>query len=442
MSLGTILIIDDEEKIRTLLARLLQLEGYEVRTSPDARTGLSLLQRQSFDVILCDVRLPDVNGIELIPRIKTIRPESEIIMITAFGTIPDGVKAIKQGASDYITKGEGEEQILPTIARAMEWVKMRKDLNQTEGKLFTFDQIISRSPAMQDAVSLAHKVAPTDASVLLLGETGTGKEVFAQAIHSGSPRLGKRFVAVNCSALGRELLESELFGYRKGAFTGADNDKPGLFEEADKGTLFLDEIGEMPLDLQAKLLRVLETGQFIKPGDTKETTVDVRIIAATNRQLKQESDEGRFRTDLYYRLQTFIIELPPLRNRPEDLTGLVQYFTNYLGQKLKKPVEYITPAFFDYLLRFHFPGNVRELRNMLERAVILAPGSELTPDLLPSGPEATKPSSEQDLESIERDHIIRILKHTRGNKTQAAEILNIGLATLYRKIQKYNIPES
>ncbi len=439
MPQGTLLIIDDEERLRLLLARLLQLEDYIVLTAENAISGLSLLQKRQVDVVLCDVRLPDDNGLSLIPKIKSLQPDAEIIMITAFGTIPDGVKAIKHGAFDYITKGDQEEQIIPTVARAMKRVRSRKKSNQPTGQQFTFDQIIARSPAMQEAVSLAKRVAQTDATVLLLGETGTGKEVFAQAIHAGSRRSGKPFVAVNCGALGHELLESELFGYKKGAFTGADRDKRGLFDEADGGTLFLDEIGEIPLDLQAKLLRSLETKRFIKAGDIRETSVDVRIIAATNRDLKREAGSGAFRSDLYYRLQTFTIELPPLRERPDDIPELVRFFVADLGEKLGKPVETIASGFMDALKNFSYPGNIRELRNLIERSIILTTGPELTPDLLPTVNPASGSPSEQDLESVERDHIIRILKFTGGNKTRAAEILDIGLATLYRKIQKYGI---
>jgi transcriptional regulator with PAS, ATPase and Fis domain len=292
---------------------------------------------------------------------------------------------------------------------------------------------------MQEAVALAKRVARTDATVLLLGETGTGKEVFAQAIHTGSHRSDKPFVAVNCSALGHELLESELFGYRKGAFTGADRDKRGLFEEADGGTIFLDEIGEIPLDLQAKLLRALETKRFIKAGDTKESSVDVRIIAATNRNLKREAETGSFRSDLYYRLQTFTIQLPALRERPGDIPELVRFFVSDLGDKLGKSIDSVSPDFMAALMSFPYPGNIRELRNLIERSIILAVRPELTPDLLPTVTVTSESAREQDLESVERDHIIRILKFTGGNKTRAAEILNIGLATLYRKIQKYGI---
>ncbi len=439
MAQGTLLIIDDEERLRTLLARLLQLEDYTVLTASDAGSGLSLLQKHPVDVVLCDVRLPDANGLEVLPKIRVIQPDVEVIMITAFGTIPDGVKAIKYGAFDYITKGDQEEQIIPTVARAMDRVRTRKKLNRPVGRQFTFDQIITHSPAMQEAVALAKRVARTDATVLLLGETGTGKEVFAQAIHTGSHRSDKPFVAVNCSALGHELLESELFGYRKGAFTGADRDKRGLFEEADGGTIFLDEIGEIPLDLQAKLLRALETKRFIKAGDTKESSVDVRIIAATNRNLKMEAETGSFRSDLYYRLQTFTIQLPALRERPGDIPELVRFFVSDLGDKLGKSIESVNPDFMAALMSFPYPGNIRELRNLIERSIILAVGPELTPDLLPTVTVTSESAREQDLESVERDHIIRILKFTGGNKTRAAEILNIGLATLYRKIQKYGI---
>ena len=439
MAQGILLIIDDEERLRTLLARLLQLEDYTVLTAADAGSGLSLLQKHPVDVVLCDVRLPDANGLEVLPKIRVIQPDVEVIMITAFGTIPDGVKAIKYGAFDYITKGDQEEQIIPTVARAMDRVRTRKKLNRPAGRQFTFDQIITHSPAMQEAVALAKRVARTDATVLLLGETGTGKEVFAQAIHTGSHRSDKPFVAVNCSALGHELLESELFGYRKGAFTGADRDKRGLFEEADGGTIFLDEIGEIPLDLQAKLLRALETKRFIKAGDTKESSVDVRIIAATNRNLKREAETGSFRSDLYYRLQTFTIQLPALRERPGDIPELVRFFVSDLGDKLGKSIESVNPDFMAALMSFPYPGNIRELRNLIERSIILAVGPELTPDLLPTVTVTSESAREQDLESVERDHIIRILKFTGGNKTRAAEILNIGLATLYRKIQKYGI---
>ena len=289
--MAKILIIDDEEQLRKLLARIIALEGYEVAEAADCAGGLRMLRRYEPDVVLCDVKLPDGNGVEMVGRIKQAMPSAEVILLTAYGNIPDGVQAIKNGAFDYITKGDDNNKILPLLSRATEKAQMQRRLARLEDKLseeHSFDRIIGSSESLRSAVALARKVAVTDTSVLLTGETGTGKEVFAQAIHHASPRAKGAFVAVNCSAFSKELLESELFGHRAGSFTGATKDKKGLFEEADKGTLFLDEIGEMPVELQAKLLRVLECGEFIKIGETRPTKVDLRIIAATNRDLEKE----------------------------------------------------------------------------------------------------------------------------------------------------------
>jgi len=288
--MAKILIIDDEEQLRKLLARIIALEGYEVAEAADCAGGLRMLRRYEPDVVLCDVKLPDGNGVEMVERIKQAMPSAEVILLTAYGNIPDGVQAIKNGAFDYITKGDDNNKILPLLSRATEKAQMQRRLARLEDKLseeHSFDRIIGSSESLRSAVALARKVAVTDTSVLLTGETGTGKEVFAQAIHHASPRAKGAFVAVNCSAFSKELLESELFGHRAGSFTGATKDKKGLFEEADKGTLFLDEIGEMPVELQAKLLRVLECGEFIKIGETRPTKVDLRIIAATNRDLEK-----------------------------------------------------------------------------------------------------------------------------------------------------------
>ena len=295
--MAKILIIDDEEQLRKLLARIIALEGYEVAEAADCAGGLRMLRRYEPDVVLCDVKLPDGNGVEMVGRIKQAMPSAEVILLTAYGNIPDGVQAIKNGAFDYITKGDDNNKILPLLSRATEKAQMQRRLARLEDKLseeHSFDRIIGSSESLRSAVALARKVAVTDTSVLLTGETGTGKEVFAQAIHHASPRAKGAFVAVNCSAFSKELLESELFGHRAGSFTGATKDKKGLFEEADKGTLFLDEIGEMPVELQAKLLRVLECGEFIKIGETRPTKVDLRIIAATNRNLAERVEKGLF----------------------------------------------------------------------------------------------------------------------------------------------------
>ncbi|MGA0558436.1 sigma-54-dependent transcriptional regulator [Larkinella sp. VNQ87] len=443
---GTLLIIDDEIRLRQLLARLLSLEGYQVLEADTARNGLQILEHQEVHLVISDVKLPDKNGIELSAQIKQHYPATEIIVLTAFGTIADGVMAIKNGAFDYITKGDDNDRILPLVSRAVEKAQLQFRIRQLEEKVskrYGFESIVGQSKAIQQAVELAQKVAATDTTVLLTGETGTGKEVFAQAIHQASPRRMGAFVAVNCSALGKEILESELFGHRAGAFTGASRDKRGLFEEAHKGTIFLDEIGEMALDLQAKLLRVLENREFMRVGDTKPTKVDVRVIAATNRDLEQEATAGHFRLDLYYRLSVFRIELPALRNRRDDIPALAEQFARQSALKIGKRDIHLNPDFRQKLQQHPWKGNIRELKNVIERAVILADGPELTPELLPydlvqaGNPAPTGPVFE--LAQVEENHIRSVLRYTHGNKTEAARLLNIGLTTLYRKITEYGI---
>ncbi len=307
--MNTVLIIDDEAKIRSLLSRIISLEGFEVFEAGNLKSALKRLEISDIDIVLCDVKLPDGNGVEFSKTVKDKFPAVEIILLTAFGNIPDGVMAIKNGAFDYITKGDDNTKILPLLYKAAEKVALNKRVLQLEKQLDSkqsFKSIIGKSVEITNAVSSAQKVAVTDATVLLTGETGTGKEVFAQAIHHASKRSKYNFIAVNCSAFGKELLENELFGHKAGAFTGALKDSKGIFEEANLGTVFLDEIGEMPLDLQAKLLRVLESGEFLKVGDSKPTKTDVRIIAATNRDLETEIETGNFREDLYYRINIFI----------------------------------------------------------------------------------------------------------------------------------------
>jgi len=438
---GTILLIDDEEKLRQLLARVIALEDYKVLEAPNARVGLGILEKEEIQVVISDVKLPDANGIELVSKIKTLYPFIEIIVMTAYGTIQDGVTAMKHGASDYITKGEGEEQIIPAVSRAMEKAQLQFRIHQLEKKIsdpYSFDAIIGTSAPILKAIDLAKKVAVTEATVLLLGETGTGKEVFAQAIHYASLRKQQNFVAINCSAIPKDLIESDLFGYKAGAFTGAAKDKKGLFEEAHKGTIFLDEIGELNLDLQAKLLRVLETHSFIKSGDTKETKVDVRVIAATNRDLLKETEQGNFRSDLYYRLSTFLIQLPTLRERTEDIELIAEHFLKIYSTSVKKKIKGFDKEFLKKIQRYSFKGNIRELKNSIERAVILCDGDMLTSDLLPPEMNRTDTSS-SDLATVERNHILAMLQQAKGNKTRAAELLGIGIATLYRKIEEYKL---
>jgi two-component system NtrC family response regulator len=443
----TVLIIDDEEKLRQLLARILQLEGYHLFQAPNLKLGLQQLQQQDVDVIICDVKLPDADGVEAVGKLREKAPHAEIILLTAYGNIPDGVKAIKNGAFDYITKGDDNDKIIPLVARATERVELQKRIAQLEarvGKRYAFDSIIGKSAPIRHAIALAKKVADTGTTVLLTGETGTGKEVFAQAIHQESGRRLKPFVAINCSAFSKELLESEIFGHKAGAFTGANKDKKGLIEEAQEGTLFLDEIGEMPFELQAKLLRVLESKEFIKVGDTKTIKVDVRIIAATNRDLSEEVRNGHFREDLLYRLNVFTIELPALRQRKEDIPALVQYYLDVFVGKTNKKSLTLDPTVLPLLQAHEWKGNIRELKNVLERAVILA-DSVLLPEHLPLDIQLSAPHSTPhvlsafDLASVEKLHIQRVLNHTHWNKAEAARLLNIGLTTLYRKIDEYGL---
>ena len=447
MATGRVLIIDDEDKLRALLARIIRLEGLTVLEADSLKSAGKMLEREDIDVVLCDVKLSDGNGVEFVKDTKVRYSSVETILLTAYGNIHDGVEAMKNGAFDYITKGDDNDKIIPLLARAMEKVQLQKRVALLEaqvGKRYTFEAILGHSPLITTAIAMARKVAPTDATVLLLGETGTGKEVFAQAIHHGSKRITKPFLALNCSAFGKELLESELFGHKAGAFTGATRDKRGLIEEANQGTLFLDEIGEMHVDLQAKLLRVLETSEFIKVGDTKSTRVDVRIVAATNRDLQQSVEQGKFRDDLYYRLNVFTIPLPALRDRKRDIPLIADHYLHFFARKSGKKIEGISREFLEQLQQHEWKGNIRELKNIIERAVILAEGPMLTVDDLPSelqvtGLRMTGPISAFDLASVEKLHIQRVLNHTRGNKTEAARLLNIGLTTLYRKIEEYRL---
>jgi two-component system, NtrC family, response regulator len=446
MNRGNILLIDDEEKLRHLLKRIIGLEGYTVLEADSLKAGLRILEKEPVQVILCDVKLPDGNGIDFIEKVKSRFPLIEIIMLTAYGNIPAGVSAIKNGAFDYLTKGDDNDRIIPLLDRAIEKQRLRKRVSQLEKqveKRYTFENILGQSELIRESVELAKKVAPTDATVLLLGETGTGKEVFAQAIHYGSARATHPFVALNISSFNKELLESELFGHLAGAFTSALKDKKGLIDEADGGTLFLDEIGEMAFELQAKLLRVLETNEFIRVGDTKPTRVDVRIITATNRDLQLEVDEGKFREDLFYRLNIFTIKLPALRERKKDIPLLAAHFLHLYTAKLNGQVSGMSREFLDTLVNHDWKGNIRELKNIIERAVILANDNELTLANLPldfqTASRKGQALSAFELSSMEKLHIQRVLNYTEGNKMAAARLLNIGLTTLYRKIEEYKI---
>ncbi|MBD3904059.1 sigma-54 dependent transcriptional regulator [Chryseobacterium sp. Ch-15] len=449
--MNTILIIDDEAKIRSLLSRIISLEGFEVFEASNLKSGLKKLETSEIDIVICDVKLPDGNGVEFSKIIKDKFSTVEIILLTAFGNIPDGVLAIKNGAFDYITKGDDNTRILPLIYKAAEKVALNKRVLHLEKQLNrkqSFESIVGKSSIIISAINSAQKVAATDATVLLTGETGTGKEVFAQAIHYASKRNKNNFIAINCSAFGKDLLENELFGHKAGAFTGAMKDSKGIFEEANLGTVFLDEIGEMPLDLQAKLLRVLESGEFLKVGDSKPTKTDVRIIAATNRNLETEIEKGNFREDLYYRINIFQIKLPSLRERVADIELLVNFFLKSFSLKTGKNITSVSLDYLKALKNHPWKGNIRELRNVIERSVILTDSSELGIESLPI--DISVYSSDKDsaqikimsafsMASAEKMQIQKVLNHTKGNKAEAARLLEIGIATLYRKVEEYKI---
>ena len=444
MDVRKILIIDDEEGFRTLLTRIISLEGYEVYEAGTLKSALEILKLKRVDIILCDVKLPDGNGVEFIKEIKVKFPVIQIILLTAYGNIHDGVQAMKNGAFDYLNKGDDNDCILPLLLQATEKIILQKNeaVQATGDAVISFSSVIGSSPVILQTVALAKKIAPANTTVLLLGETGTGKEVFARAIHTESKRSTKQFIAINCSSFTKDLLEGELFGYKAGAYTGAVRDKKGLIELAEGGTLFLDEIGELNIDLQARLLRVLENKEFIKLGDIKTTKVDVRIIAATNRTLRKEVAEGYFREDLYYRLNTFTISLPTLRERKEDIEALASYFLNMFCEREGKRGLQLAKDTIQVLKNYFWKGNIRELRNVMERAVILSGDQYIIPQDLP--PELQQQNADADtflLADVEKRHIRKILQYTANNKTKAAQLLGIGVATLYRKLEEYGLEQ-
>ena len=446
---GNILIVDDEQKLRTLLARIISLEGFEVTEAGDCKTATKKLEQLEVDVIICDVKLPDGSGVDLAKQIKNKYPGIEIILLTAYGNITDGVQAIKNGAFDYITKGDDNNKIIPLVYNAIDKVNLTKKVQRLEkllGNKNSFESILGKSKIIKAAIASAEKVSVTDATVLLTGETGTGKEVFAQAIHYNSLRNKSNFIAINCSAFSKELLENELFGHKAGAFTGALKDTKGIFEEANNGTVFLEEIGEMAVELQAKLLRVLENGEFLKVGDSKATKVNVRIIVATNRNLQKEIAAGNFREDLFYRIAVFQIALPALRERVIDIEELSNYFVKFFTQKTSNKAQVISADYLSLLKQHLWNGNIRELKNVIERSVILSDADEISVDTLPvefqnrkSAAGADKQLSAFDLASAEKIHIQKVINYTNGNKTETARLLNIALTTLYRKLDEYKI---
>jgi two-component system, NtrC family, response regulator len=447
--MNTVLLIEDEPSLRTLLAQILTLEGFAVTTAEtlhDAKEKLAA----DVQVVLADMNLPDGNGLDMIPLIKEKSPPAEIVIMTAFGNVESGVKAMKLGAFDFIVKGDDDERIVLTVERALEKSRLRREVKALQARVESktaFSKLIGKSKEISDAIELAKKVAPTDTPVLLLGETGTGKELFAEAIHQASRRSGTGFLAVNCSAIPKDLQESELFGYKRGAFTGATTDKKGFFEEANGGTIFLDELGDMHLETQAKLLRVLETKTFFRVGEAAPRPVDVRVIAATHHQLEEDVRRGAFREDLFYRLNGFTIDLPALRERTEDIDLLAMHYLALYSEKLGQKISGMTPEFKLALKRYAWRGNIRELKNVIERAVILSSDEFLSVELLPE--KIAKPNADavnpvdtdvhQTLAEVEKHHIADVLRALNGNKVQTAKRLDIGAATLYRKLKEYGL---
>ena len=454
-----ILIIDDEENMRHMLAALLMRLGYQVLTAADGKNGLAVLSEQSVDVILCDIRMPEMDGMEFLRQVSSAGISATIIMMSAFGSIDTALAAMRLGAYDYISKPFKNDEIELTLRKAEERESLRRDNQTLRHQLASltgdcrFGRMVARSKAMEDVFTLATKVAPHPTTVMITGESGTGKELVAQGIHQLSHRAPQRFIAVNCGGLPENLIESILFGYKKGAFTGADTNKDGLFLKAHDSTLFLDEIGELPLSLQVKLLRVLQEGEVQPIGAAKPQKIDVRIIAATARNLEEEVANGLFRQDLYYRLNVVHIRLPPLRERSSDIPLLSNFFLKRYAQRLNSEVTSIASAAMNLLLQHPWPGNVRELENVIERAVVLAEKKVILPENLPTefgiqrGDRRLDDflgsfSIKQAQKVMETSLIGRALQATGGNKSKASELLEISYPSLLSKIKEYGVESS
>ena len=454
---GKILIVDDEAIQREIVRDILEDQGYDVAAVSNGVEALAHLRASPVDVVLSDLRMPGMDGVELLQQIKTFDPEIVVVVITAYGSLESAVDAVKKGAYDYLAKPLGKEQLTLVVERALsrklladENRSLRRELQER----YEFYNIIGHSPQMQDVFKMVDKIAPSESTVIIYGESGTGKELIARALHSHSKRRNQRFLAVNCAAIPDTLLESEMFGYEKGAFTGANAQKKGLFEEADGGTLFLDEIGDLDITLQAKLLRVLQEGEFQRVGGTKTLKVNVRLLAATNKNLEEEAREGRFRQDLYYRLNVVPIFLPPLRARKEDIPSLAAHFLEKFNAKHGKQVKRIALNVMKRFLDYRWDGNVRELESVIERSVILADHDIIEMDALPeklhesASPQTPVNPMEFDipengisLDQLERDLIESALKKTNWSIKKASELLGLSYKTLQYRIQKYHLKD-
>ncbi len=446
---ATVLVVEDDDAMRELLVEELGDAGYRVRAAPGGHQGLELARSERMDLVITDLRMPDLDGFDLIRDVGALPDPPHIVMITAFGSIETAIKAVKLGAYDYITKPFELEELLLLVEKTLAERTLRRQVARLQREVerqFGFENVIARSEAMKEVLGLVGRIATSTASVRITGESGTGKELIARAIHYNSPRTKAPFVAVNLAAVPETLIESELFGHKRGAFTDARTDRIGLFAEADTGSIFLDEIGELALPLQAKLLRVLQEHELRPLGSTKTQRIDVRVIAATNRNLESMLADGSFREDLYYRLNVIQVDLPPLRSRPEDVIPLAEHFLAGVGQRQDPPRRFrIAPEAQQLLLAYAWPGNVRELHNVLERGVALARGDELRADDLPGHVRERKPGDflaaavarRMTMADLEREYIERVLEDEGGNKTRAAQRLGLDRKTLYRKLEEY-----
>jgi two-component system response regulator HydG len=448
-----VLVVDDDEPHAQAVAESLERVGYECTVATSGREGLKLIEEQDFDIVLTDLLMDDVGGMEVLARAKQELPDAEVVILTGFNSIKTAVAAVQAGAATYLTKPLDINELRIVVdkqSQAQRLVRSNIELQKQLNERFGFEGVIGNSPLMHAIVQRMRQIAPTSATVLITGESGTGKELVAKALHTNSPRRSKPFVALNCAALSENILESELFGHVKGAFTGADRDRKGWFEAANGGTLFLDEIGDVPTSTQVKLLRVLETGEIVRVGTNEPIKVNVRVISATNRDLNEAIAAGTFRPDLYHRLKVVTIKMPPLRARREDIPLLIDHFLKEFSATHGKKVTGISPAARKALMAYSWPGNVRELKNTIESMVVIdADGvldvDDLTEELQSAAPAAVEGAAGpshlvgQSLDEVEKYYIAETLKLTNGNREEAAKMLGIGERTLYRKIKEYGI---
>ena len=441
-----VLLLEDDPALNELIVEEMEAQGHRVTAMHALADAAQWLATHRTDLIVTDLRLPDGDGMDLLKTAQALSEPPAVIVVTAFGSVRQAVKALQAGADDFLTKPLDLEHLLLSTRRVLSNRAIRSELQQFR-QLNTdhgFHGLYGKSPAVKKLFMQIQMLAKAQGPVLILGESGTGKELVARAVHAESPRAGKPFLAVNCAGIPAELLESEFFGHASGSFTGAKTGRKGLLQQADGGTLLLDEIGEMPIELQAKLLRVLETSEYIPVGDTTPKKSNFRLIAATNRDLKTESDEHRFRSDLYFRLNIFEIKLPSLRERIKDIAVLTNHFVKQFSEKTNKKTLQISDDFLQKLENYSWPGNIRELKNVIERSVILSSGDTLTSDVLPyemqhQSEKPTKSMSAFSMQSVEKLHIQKVLNYTKGNKAETARLLEIGIATLYRKLEEYGI---